>query len=88
MFDLTLGQMAVWGGNVKCVETLAAQESFDSWNVPVSYGSLPILMALKEDKTEMVRILLNCPRVDLSCRDEEGWSPVSRAIQKKELGEE
>ena len=89
MFDLTLAQIAVWGGDVKSVEILAAQDKFDCWNVPgYNYnGGFPIMMALNQDKSEIVTILVRCPRVDLSCRDEEGWSLVFRAIQKNELGE-
>ena len=44
-------------------------------------------MALKKGKTEMVEILLRCPRVYQSCRDKEGWSLVFRAIQRNKLGE-
>ena len=83
----TLAQAAVRAGNVRCVETLIAQESFDSWNVPDWRGDTPIMIALKESRTEFVKILANCPRVDLSCRDEGGWSLVFRAIQKNKLGE-
>ena len=84
----TLAQIAVMRGKVKCVETLAAQERFDCWNVPDSDGDTPIMMALnlKYGKREMTKILLRCPRVDLSCRDKEGWSLVFRAILRKELG--
>ena len=45
------------------------------------------MMAFDQEKTEIVEILIRCPRVDPSCRDEEGWSLVFRAIQKNELGE-
>ena len=37
-------------------------------------------MALKESKMDILQILLKCPRVNLSCRDAEGWSLVFRAI--------
>ena len=83
----TLGHTAVWNGDLKCVETLAAQERFDCWNVLDKDGITPIMMALKGNLSETVEILLRCPRVDLNCRDEEGWSLVFRAIQNKELGE-
>ena len=66
----TLGHAAVWG-DVKCVETLAAQERFDCWNVPDRDGDTPIMKALKEDKTEIVEILLECPRVDVNVVDRE-----------------
>jgi len=81
----TLAQAAVWGGNVKCVETLAAQERCDSWNVPDKWGVTPIMLALNRRETELVEILLRCPRVDLNCRDREGWSLVFRAIQRNKL---
>ena len=45
------------------------------------------MLALKVKETEIVEILIRCPRVDLSCRDKEGWSLVFRAIQRNELGE-
>ena len=83
----TLGQVAVWRGYVKCVEILAAQERCQCWNVPDWRGDTPIMWALKRDKTEIVEILLRCPRVDVSCRDREGWSLVFRAIQRNKLGE-
>ena len=82
----TLAQTAVWNGDVKCVEILAAQESFDCWNVPDSEGDTPIMWALKWRKSAIVEILLRCPRVDLNYRDEEGWSLIFRAIQNRQLG--
>ena len=71
MYGVTLGQVAVRGGDLKCVETLAAQERFDCWNVPDWRGDTPIMLALKEDKTEIVEILLECPRVDVNVVDRE-----------------
>ena len=68
------------------METLSAQESFDSWNVPDSDGDTPIMLAFKEGQTEIAEILFRSSRVDLSCRDEEGWSLVFRAIQRNKLG--
>ena len=65
----TLGHAAVRGGDEKCVETLAAQERFDCWNVPYCWGDSPIIMALKGNMTEIVEILLRCPRVDLDVVD-------------------
>jgi len=89
VYGETLAHAAVrWGGNrsagdVKCVETLAAQESFDCWNAQDGRGDTPIMMALKSNSSrEIVEVLLRCPRVDLSCRDREGWSLVFRAIQR------
>ena len=101
----TLAQVAVKaagrGGDVRCVdvETLAAQERCDCWNLPDKYGKLPtcwvldgdtpIMYAVKQGAkySKIVEILLRCPRVDLNCRDGQGWSLVFRAIQRNELGE-
>ena len=69
------------------VETLAAEEQFDCWNVPDSNGDTPIMWALKSGFKEIVEILVRCPRVDLTCRDKKGWSPAFRAIQKNQHGE-
>ena len=82
----TLGHATVRGGNEKCVETLAAQESFKFWNVPNRWGDTPVMMALKEGKTEILKVLLKCPRVNLSCRDKEGWTLIFRAIQMDKHG--
>jgi len=65
----TLGYVAVRGGDVKCVETLAALERCDSWNFPDRDGDTPIMKALNERKTEIVKILLRCPRVNLDVVD-------------------
>ena len=83
----TPGHAAAKGGNVKYVETLAAEEMFHSWNIPDIDGDTPIMMALKEDKINIFEVLLRCLRVDLSYRNQEGWSLVFRAIQRNKLGE-
>ena len=78
----TLGHAAVTGGNEKCVETLAAQEIFDGWNVPDNDGDTPVMMTLKGGIEYLVEILLGCPRVDLdavSLEEEETYD------HKKEL---
>ena len=45
------------------------------------------MMALKLDRIPMVDILVECPRVDLTIRDKEDWSHVTRTIAGKKLGE-
>ena len=67
------------------METLAAQERCDCWNIQNSDGDTPISVAVAWSKTEMVQILLRCPRVDLSHR--EGLSLVFKAIERNEAGE-
>jgi len=83
---VTLAQRAVITGNVKSVETLAAQEKCQCWNVNDTDGDTPVLKALKENKMDILKILLKCPRVDLSCRDADGWSLLFRAIAMKNRG--
>ena len=88
----TVAHIAVTRGHARFVETLAALERCDCWNVPDHRGDTPIMWAFKAAetealKTEILEILLRCPRVDLSCRDKGGWSLVFRAIQRNQLGE-
>ena len=51
---------------MKCVETLAAQERCDSWNVPDRNRDSPIMMALRRNRIDIVKVLTNCPHVDLN----------------------
>ena len=83
----TLAQAAVEKGDVRSVETLANQEEFDCWNVPDKNGDTPVMMARESGRTDMVKILVGCPRVDLTIRDKEGWTLLMRTIAAKELGE-
>ena len=69
------------------MEILAGQERCDCWNIPGEDGNTPIMYAVKTDKIKITAVLLRCPRVDLNCRDKEGWSLVFRAIERKEFGE-
>ena len=65
----TLASAAVMGKEVKFLQSLAALESFDSWDVPNEYGDTPIMDAVKDGNLEIVEILLRCPRVDLDVVD-------------------
>jgi len=79
----TLGHAAVEGGNVKCVETLAAQESFDSWNVPDWQGDTPFLSAVKQGKTKIVKFLASCPKVDCNVPDNNGDTAIRIALTQR-----
>ena len=81
-----MAQVAVRGGDVECVETLAALEECDCWNVPDYDEDTPVMWALKENNSKILEILVRCPRVDLCSRDKEGWSLVFRAISRREIG--
>ena len=45
-------------------------------------------MALLSGKTDIVRVLVKCPRVDLTIRDKEGWTLAMRTIAGEMLGGE
>ena len=84
---VTLAQASIIGGEVESVKSLANLEEFHGWNVPDVDGDTPVMMALKCGDTDMVKVLVMCPRVDLTIRDKEGWTLVMRTMKKKKLGE-
>ena len=84
-YGVTLAQAAVRFGGVKCVETLVALESFDCWNVPDSDGDTPIRMAIVENQTEILKILLRCPRVDPGVVSANGETAAIRATMQGEI---
>merc|ERR1712062_321874 len=83
----TLAKMAVWGGNVKCVETLTALETFDCWNVPDCYGNTPIMRAHLDHRTDLCKILLKCPRVDVNLKNnnEKDLAMMARETDNTEI---
>ena len=85
----TLGHASIYGVDVKCVETLAAQERFDSWNVPDRYGDNPVMMALKDGEKEIVEILLRCSRVDLDVVDvnKKHLEEINETLEETEIDE-
>ena len=87
----TLAHAAIGGHNVKCLEKLIAQKNFVLWGVPCrlhGFWDTPFMKALKTGETKMAEILIRSDlNLNLSCRDKEGWSPVFRAMAKKNLGE-
>ena len=77
--------LAAVSGGVRCVELLAKQENCDSWNVrvPVADGDTPLMLAIRWNYTDIVKVLLKCPRVDPNQEDQHGNSPVMMAIKEK-----
>ena len=64
------------------METLAAQEKFQNWNIPDSDGNTPVLKALKNfEEMDILEILLKCPRVDLNTKDKNGDSLIMVALK-------
>ena len=59
------------GDPVRCVELLSQDWRVD-WNTRNMAGDTPIMFCLKNNKTEMARILLNNPRVDLHTKNKDG----------------
>ena len=83
----TLGQISVMHEVcVDCVKILASQKKCQCWNVPNSDGDTPVMIALKKNKTKIIKILLDCPRVNLKCKNKEGWSLLFRALERNKLG--
>ena len=80
----TLAIAAVFGGNITCVEILAKQENCDCWNIPNRDGVTPLMEIIRKKKMDVLKILLNCPRVDPNLKDQYGNSPVMEAIKMKE----
>ena len=82
-FGNTVANLAVIGQNVACVEILAKQENCNCWNIPNKSGNTPIMNAIRVDNPDIVKILLDCPRVDPNKKDGNGDSPVMKAIKEE-----
>ena len=70
------------GFPVKCVELLS-KDSRVNWNVKNDEGETPIMVALKNGETEMVKILLRTPGVSLGdvTKIKEGESLLKEILQ-------
>lgn len=79
----TLAMCAVYGERVRCVEILVGQENFTSWNIPKSSGYTPLMMTIETNMKNILKILLDCPRVELNQKDQYGNSPVMMAIKEE-----
>jgi len=79
----TVANVAVYGGKTRCVKLLAELETCDSWNIPDFLGSTPLLLAISRDYKDILKTLLNCPRVDPNQLDKDGNSPVMKAVKEE-----
>ena len=70
----TVAHGAVWGGSVECVELLAGMEELE-WNEKNGSGNTPLMLALKKNKLDIAKVLLQCSRVDITVVDDEGQTP-------------
>ena len=62
--------------NSKCVELLTTVKGLD-WNPRNMNDETPILIAMRENRTDMVKIMMNCSQVDVSVTDDEVWHKKS-----------
>ena len=60
--------------SVECVEVLAGVEEVP-WNQKDNNGNTPLMRALKRNKLVIAKMLLQCPRVDVTVVDDEGQTP-------------
>ena len=65
------------------MELLAEQETYNGWNIPDDDGETPLMLAIRRDRTDILKVLLDCPRVDPNLKDKEGTSPFMKAIKEE-----
>ena len=69
----TLSRVAVEVGEVEDVKRLVEAGTVD-WNETVQGEDPAIFWALKNERLEMVKILIKCPGIDLKIRDRNNCS--------------
>ena len=77
----TLAELAVRTRDLSVVEALAAEESFDCWNLPGCDGLTPVMSVLERGAKEMFEILTRCPRVDLNSANKRGDTVANIAVE-------
>ena len=73
-YGWTPAHAAVWGGGVECVELLAGAEEVP-WNQKDQDGDTPLMLALKWRRLDIAKVMLQCPRVDVTVADDNGQTP-------------
>ena len=71
-------------GSVECVEVLAGEEGVE-WNEKNMVGNTPLLTAMRENNTDMVKTLLKIPGVDINVKDRHGKCLLKLAAEKNNL---
>ena len=76
-------QLNVSAFPVKCVELLSKDPRVN-WNIRNTDGDTPVMVALKNQEKEMVKILLKTPGVDLSdvTKSKEGQAILTEMLQE------
>ena len=77
----TLLNQAVTLHNSKCVELLTEVKGLD-WNQRNMKGETPILIAMRENRTDIVKKMMKCPQVDVSVADHKDWCQLTTFIGK------
>ena len=62
---VNMSPVAVTPARVGFMQMLARQKKYNNWNVVNKFGDSAIMKAVKLNQSEIVEILLKCPRVDL-----------------------
>ena len=70
---------------MKCVETLAAQERCDCWNVPDKDRRTPITRSIQQNKIEIIKVLLKYDRIQLDKTNKNGGDLITFAIKTRNI---
>ena len=81
----TIAHLAVMGEIIPCVDLLAKQENCQCWNIPDQGGDTPIMDTIRLANPDILKILLECPRVDPNMKNRDGDSPLMMAIKREEV---
>ena len=71
-------------GSVECVKLLADEEEV-KWNEKNMVGNTPLLTAMRENNTDLVKTLLKIPSVDINVKDRHGKCLLKLAAEKNNL---
>ena len=84
-YGWNIAELAIINRRGSVVKILAEQELCNFWNIPDELGYTPIMYAIRRGDTEILKILLKCPRVDPNIKDGGGDSPVMMAIKMDKI---
>ena len=67
-----------------CLTSCVTLSSVEELSPLLSSGILPLN---RPSRFEVVEMLVDCPRVNVNLRDKQGWSLLTRSIERNHLGE-
>ena len=82
---ISLARIAVEVGSEKDVKLLVEAGTVD-WNETEGHEDAALMWALVNDKSDLVKRLLEVPGINLDIKDRVGWYLVARAISKGDIG--